>query len=121
MLASANVALRFILELAALVAAFVVGSALAPGAWSIPAGVAAAAVFAVVWGLWLAPRARFPQPAPVRLLLGTALMELVAVALALTAAPAAGWILAVLVLVNAVALAVLPTPAWAAEPDRVGR
>ncbi len=121
MLASANVALRFVLELAALVAAFVVGSAIAPTEWSIPAGIAAAAVFGVVWGLWLAPRARFPQPASVRLLVGTALMELSAIALALTAAPAVGWILAILILLNAIALAVLPTPAWADEPDRAAR
>jgi hypothetical protein len=37
------------------------------------------------------------------------------------AAPAVGWILAIVILLNAIALAVLPTPAWAAEPDRAAR
>jgi uncharacterized protein DUF2568 len=111
--ASANVALRFVLELAGLVAAYVVGSTLAPEPWKVMIGIGAAVLFGVVWGLWLAPKARFPQTARVRLVAGTVLLAAVAIGLALTAAPVAGVVLTVAIVLDALALAVVGTPEWA--------
>jgi len=57
-LRNANLALAFLLELAALLAYAAVG-ALMPEGWLQPAaGVVAAGLFILVWGIWAAPRAK---------------------------------------------------------------
>jgi len=106
-MAPAQLAIRFLLELAALVAAGIVGASLGTPPFGFVGGLAAAVVFGVVWGIFLAPRARFPQPAMVRLVVGTLVMEIPAVALALVGSTTAGAILAVAILANAVALAAI--------------
>jgi hypothetical protein len=100
-----QLAIRFLLELAAIVAAGVAGASAGSPPLGIAGGFVAAAVFIVVWGLFLAPRARFPQPAMVRLVVGTVVMEIPAVGLAVAGQGSVGAILAAAILANAVALA----------------
>jgi cytochrome b len=100
-----QLAIRFLLELAAIVAAGVAGASAGSPPFGIGGGVVAAAVFIVVWGLFLAPRARFPQPAMVRLVVGTVVMEVPAIGLAILGQATVGAILAAAILANAVALA----------------
>ena len=86
-LRTANLGLRFLLELASLAAL---------AAWgfhtgdSLPAdlvlGVGAPLAAAVLWGAFIAPKARFPVPPGVR-----AVLELVVFAAAAAALWAAGW------------------------------
>ncbi len=105
MLANLNVALRFFLELAGIVALAWWGFHAADGAAGIVLGLAAPAVLIVVWGLFIAPRARYPQSPAVRLLVGTVLLEGAAIALLAVGATAAGLALAALVALNAAGLA----------------
>lgn len=102
-----QVAIRFLLELAALVAAGIVGASIGSPPLGLVGGLGLVIVFAVVWGLFLAPRARFPQPATVRLVAGTIVLELPALGLAVIGPTTAGVILAVAILANAVALAAI--------------
>jgi hypothetical protein len=104
-LAPLHVAIRFVLELAALVAAGLVGASLGSPPVGLVGGIALAAVFIVVWGLWLAPRARFVQSALFRLVVGTLVMEAPAFGLVAIGQTRVGAILAVAILGNAVALA----------------
>ena len=106
-MAAVQVAIRFLLELGALVAAGIVGASLGSPPLGLAGGVVAVILFAVVWGLFLAPRARFPQPSMVRLVVGTIVMEIPAVALALVGLAPAGAILSAAILANAVAIAAL--------------
>jgi hypothetical protein len=106
-MAPIQLAFRFILELAALVAAGIVGASIGSPPLGLVGAIGFAAAFAVLWGLFLAPRARFPQPAMVRLVAGTIVMEIPAIALAIVGPAMAGTILAVAILANAVAIAAL--------------
>jgi hypothetical protein len=99
-----QLAIRFFLELAAVVAAGVAGASAGSPPFGIAGGVVGAAAFIVVWGLFLAPRARFPQPAMVRLVVGTIVMEIPAIGLAVVGQGTVGAILAAAILANAVAL-----------------
>ena len=105
MVAPLQLAIRFLLELAALVAAGVVGASVGSPPFGLVGGVGLALVFAVVWGQFLAPRARFPQPATFRLVVGTLVMEAAALGLVAVGSATAGAILAAMILANAVALA----------------
>ena len=100
-----QLAIRFILELAAVVASGIVGGSIGSPPLGLAGGVGLATVFIVIWGLFLAPRARFRQPAMVRLVVGTLVMETPAIGLAIVGQTTAGAILAVAILANAVALA----------------
>lgn len=102
--APVQLAIRFLLELAALVAAGIVGASLGSPPLGVVGGIGAVVAFVVAWGLFLAPRARFPQPAMIRLVVGTVVMEAPAIALAVVGPTAAGAILAVAILANAVAI-----------------
>ena len=114
-----QLALRFLLELAALAAAGIVGASIGSPPFGLVGGIAAAVLFGVAWGLFLAPRARFPQPPTFRLVVGTVVMEIAALALAAIASTTAGAILAVAILANAVAIAAFgATDADAAEVFR---
>jgi hypothetical protein len=113
-MAPVQLAIRFLLELAALVAAGIVGASLGSPPLGLAGAVVAAVLFAVAWGLFLAPRARFPQPAMVRLAVGTIVMEIPAIALAIVGPMTAGAVLAAAILANAVALVAL----GATDPDR---
>jgi hypothetical protein len=97
--------MRFVLELAVVVAAGIVGASIGSPPLGLVGGLALASVFVVVWGLFLAPRARFPQSAIVRLVVGTLVMEAPAIGLVAVGSTTGGAILAVAILANAVALA----------------
>jgi hypothetical protein len=66
---AANDGLRFVLEVAALIAAARWGMETFDGALGVVAGVAGVAVIVCVWGLFIAPKAPRWQGDPVRLVL----------------------------------------------------
>ena len=102
--------LRFVLELCAL-------AALAYAGWQIPGSVwlrllvavALPLIAAVVWGQWVAPKARRPLPDPLRLVPEWLVFGGAAVALAVTGHPLLAVTLAVLAAANRVALHLLHT------------
>lgn len=104
MTAPFQLAVRFLLELAAVVAAGLVGTSLGSPPFGIVGAIGLAGLFIVVWGLWLAPRARFVQPAMFRLVVGTLVMEAPALGLAAIGHTTVGAILAAAILANAIAL-----------------
>ena len=105
MLANANLALRFLLELAGIVALGWWGFHAADGPAGVVLGVGAPVALILVWGLVVAPRARYPQSPRFRLVAGTALLEATALALAAAGATLAALALGAVVLVNAIGLA----------------
>ena len=111
-----NLAIRFLLELAAVIAAAVTGAGLGSPPFGVVGGIIGALLFGTVWGLFVAPRARFPQSRRVRLIVGTVLMELAAVGLFVVGQPSVAAVFAAAILVNAVALAV-----GGFDADDVGR
>ena len=116
MLAGLNVALRFLLELAGVVAVAWWGVHALDGAAGWALGIVAAGAFIAIWGLWIAPRARYPQPPRVRLATGTVLLEVTAVLLALSGATTAGLVFGTLVALNAVGVALLGDGGLTAGP-----
>lgn len=64
---------RFLLELALLAGVGVLAWRLAPGWWSWPATILAIVAVAVVWGLFLSPKAAVRLPPPAALLIEAAL------------------------------------------------
>jgi hypothetical protein len=105
-----HLVVRFTLELAAVVAAGIVGASVGDPSLGIPGAVVAVLAFAAVWAMWIAPRARRPLAARTRLVVGTALMLAAAVGLVLVGHPTVGEILAAAIAANAVLLAA--TGAW---------
>lgn len=99
-----HLAIRFLLELAALGGAIAVGASAGNPPVGFPGAVIAGVAFVAVWALWIAPRARFALPPTSRLIVGTALMIAVAVGLILTGQPTIGEVLVALTLANAVLL-----------------
>jgi hypothetical protein len=103
--------LRFVLELALLVAFAVGGWNLTDPAW---AQVALAALMPVaaasVWGLLLSPKARFTAPLPVRIVIELALFGAASTLLWVAGLPAVGVVLLVAELVVVVALIAKGTP-----------
>lgn len=101
--------LRFVLELCAL-------AALAYGGWQstdtfwlrLLAAVALPVIAAVVWGQWVAPKARHPIPDPLRLVPEWVVFGGATVALALTGHFVLAITLAVLAGANRLALHLLP-------------
>ena len=117
-MAIANLTLRFLVELAG-IAAF--------GYWALQAtsnplvAIAAMAVVAVVWGIVVAPKARNRLSQSRRDVIGTAILLLASVALAVAGQPLAAIVLAVVVMLNAIALRALgpdARDAFAASPGR---
>ena len=100
--------LRFVLELCAL-------AALAYGGWQstdtfwlrLVAAVALPVIAAVVWGQWVAPKARHPIPDPLRLVPEWVVFGSAAVALAVTGHAVLAVTLAVLAAANRLALHLL--------------
>ncbi|MEO6208361.1 MAG: DUF2568 domain-containing protein [Candidatus Limnocylindrales bacterium] len=116
MVAPAVLSLALLVELAALVAAGVVGASLGSPPFGLAGAIAGVGLFAVVWGLFFAPRSRFPQSATFRLVGGSLVMEATAFGLIVVGNVAAGVILAILVF--AVAGAVAATGATAGSLER---
>lgn len=104
-LRGANLLLRFLLELAMVVAFFVWGVAAVGAAWlGVALGLGAAALAVVAWGALIAPRARWRLSGPWRLVAEAGLFGLAG--LALVAAGRPGWAIA-LVITAAVNIALL--------------
>jgi hypothetical protein len=99
---AANLGLRLLLELAA-VAAVVTWGFRAGGSLvaRLALGVGAAALVAVVWGVFVAPRSAVSLPRPVKFGLGLAILLLAALALAAVGLPALAAAFGALVLLNA--------------------
>lgn len=96
-----NLALRLLLELAALGALAYWGFTLArPAPVRLLAGTAAPLAMATLWGAFVAPRARARLDDPARLLLELALFAAATAALAAAAHPAWAWTFGASVLVS---------------------
>ncbi|MFE6997551.1 YrdB family protein [Microbacterium sp. NPDC057659] len=98
---------RFLLELALLAGAAVAAWRLAPGGWSWVAAVAVPVLIAVVWGLFLSPRARITLPTVARVVLETVLFGGVGAALWATGLGGFGIALFAAWLLDRAAIAVL--------------
>ena len=101
-----HLAIRFLLELAALAGAVAVGASVGNPPLGFPGAIVAGVAFVAVWALWIAPRARFALEPTARLVVGTALMLAVAVGLVLTGQPTIGEILGAAIIANSVLLRV---------------
>lgn len=101
---SANLALKFILELAALAAFAVWGADTGSGATAVLLAVAAPLVVALLWGCFAAPRASHRLPTSSRIPFELGVFLLAAVALAACEHTVAAVIFAVLVIGNAALL-----------------
>jgi hypothetical protein len=110
MLVASNLALRFLLELAGLVAVGYVGFQLVEGPARWVTAFAAAAALAVTWMLVVAPKAANGIPLSVRELIGSALLLAVALGLGLIGQSQPAVVLATLVVVNTILLVVLGQP-----------
>jgi Protein of unknown function (DUF2568) len=98
-----NLALRFILELCALVAlgywgVKVGGSTIA----KIGLGIGAPLLAAVVWGMFVAPRAPIPTPGLLRLLIELVVFGSAAAALYSAGRPTLAWVLVLVYVINRV-------------------
>jgi hypothetical protein len=97
--------LRFLTELALIVVLALVGVfASLPLAGRIVIGVAAPVLAMVIWGLWMAPRARRRLQDPLRLAAELVLFAVAAAALALTGPVLAAVVFAVIAMGVAIAL-----------------
>ena len=106
MLAGADPAARFVLELAAIASIAYWGwQTGGPGLAGILLGVGAALVLVLTWWAFIAPRSRSPIPEGVRPYVGSVLLLGSACLLAIAGQPVLGVILGILVLVNATIMA----------------
>ena len=96
----ANLVLRFILELSALAATTYWGFANASGLTQWVLGRGAPAAVAVVWGLFVSPKAKIEFPHPARFSIELLVFAAAALALAAADQPMLAVILAVLALVS---------------------
>ena len=104
---SANLAVRFILELCALAAYAYWGFKTGRGPVArIGLGIGAPLLAAVVWGTFVAPRAPVAVPAAVRLVLELAVFGSAVAALYAAGRPSLAWALAVTYAINRVLVAV---------------
>ena len=101
-----HLAIRFLLELAALVAAAIAGASIGDPPLGAVGGALVAAAYVAVWALWIAPRARFALLPVARLAVGTVLMLAAALGLVLVGDPVVGEVLVALIVANAAMLAI---------------
>jgi Protein of unknown function (DUF2568) len=101
---AANLALKFLLELAMLAALGVWGASVGTGAVSVIAALAAPAAAIVLWAIFAAPRSNHRLQTAARVPFELTLFGLAAAALAAAGYWIAAVVFAVLVLVNAVLL-----------------
>jgi hypothetical protein len=102
-LRGATLTARFLCELAMLAALAFWGYVVGEGVWAWLLGLAAPLVAAIVWGTFVAPRAKVPVPAPVRVAIELVLYAAAAAGLAAAGQPVAAVVLAVGGLVTSVA------------------
>src|SRR5690349_15984081 len=103
---AANLALKFLLELAAIAAFAYWGTTVGHGVVSVVVAIAATALFVVLWGTFAAPKAGHRLPAARRVPFELAVFALAVAALVAAGAPLAAAILGVLVAINSVLLTV---------------
>ena len=101
-LRGATLTARFLCELAMLAALAFWGYVVGEGPWAWLLGVGAPVLAAVVWGAFVAPKARVPVPASVRVQIELVLYALAAVGLGSAGQPVAAVILAAAGLVTSV-------------------
>jgi hypothetical protein len=103
---AANLALKFLLELAAIAALAYWGATAADGVPAVVLAVGAPALFVVLWGRFAAPRSARRLPLRPRMALELGLFAVAALALVLAGSPVLAAVFAVLVVVNAALLTV---------------
>jgi Protein of unknown function (DUF2568) len=96
----ATLTARFLCELAMLAALAFWGYVVGEGPWAWLLGIGAPVLAAVVWGTFVAPKARIPVSAPVRVQIELVLYALAAVGLSAAGQPVAAVVLAVAGLVT---------------------
>lgn len=96
----ATLTARFLCELAMLAALAFWGYVVGEGPWAWLLGLGAAALAAFVWGTFVAPRARVPVPASVRVQIELVLYAVAAVCLGSAGQPVAAVVLGVAGLVT---------------------
>jgi Protein of unknown function (DUF2568) len=98
-----NLAVAFLLELCALAAlgywGFHTGSGSGTGA-KVALGIGAPLLAAIVWGMFVAPKATVKLPAPAQLALKVAIFGLAAAGLALAGQPGWAWAFGLVVVAN---------------------
>ena len=104
---TANLALKFLLELCAFAALAWAGARLFDGVWSVVAAVLLPLAAVVVWGLWCAPRSSRRLPTRARIPLELGVFAVAAVLLGLSGLPVVAVVLAAVMAVNAVLLTTL--------------
>jgi hypothetical protein len=90
-----TLAARFLCELAMLAALAFWGYVVGDGVWAWLLGILAPVAAAVIWGTFVAPRAKVPAPAPVRVAIELALYAAAAAGLAAAGQPLAGVVLGI--------------------------
>lgn len=98
---TANLALKFLLELAAFAALAYAGAVIGSGVWAVVLAVGFPLVAVLVWGRWNAPRSSHRLPTAPRIVCELAVFTVAAVLLAVAGAPVLTAVFAVLVVVNA--------------------
>ncbi len=107
-LGAANLALRFVLELCGIAAVGYWGFTVDLGTpWRFILGVGAPLALIAFWAFAVAPGADNPIPQLARMALGTAVLELAAVAVLASGQPALGGVYAVALIANALAMVML--------------
>ena len=91
---------RFLCELAMLASLAFWGYVVGDGVWAWLLGIAAPVLAAVIWGMFVAPRAKVPVPAPVRVAIELVLYAAAAAGLAAAGQPVAAVVLGVAGLVT---------------------
>jgi Na+/melibiose symporter-like transporter len=99
-----HLAIRFLLELAALAATIPVGASVGNPPLGFAGAVFAGVLFVAIWGLWIAPRARYALSTTARLVIGTLVMLAAAAGLVLTGQPTLGLVLIAAIVANAILL-----------------
>jgi hypothetical protein len=100
----ANLALKFLLELCAIVGLGYAGARLFDGLGSVIAAVLLPVVAIVVWGRWCAPRAGRRLPTPARIPVELGVFACAVVGLALAGPPVLAIVLGAVMVVNAILL-----------------
>jgi Protein of unknown function (DUF2568) len=93
---------RFVCELAMLAALAFWGYVVGEGVWAWLLGLAAPATAGIVWGTFVAPRAKLPVPAPVRVAIELVLYVAAAAGLVAAGQPVAAVVLGVAGLITSV-------------------
>lgn len=109
-LRAANLALRFLLELGLLAALAIWGFSTHEGAFQKALfGIGAPLLAAIIWGLFVAPKAVRPVPLPWRLLIEATLFGAAVIALLAVGATTLAWVFLAVVVVNEILLLIART------------